>query len=310
MCVHQQENPDVLLHDDWISAVDGSSRIWEAAGVCTHVLEGHSAEVRAVSVVKAAEEEHTDVVFATGARDKTPHAEKLKIGAYRTLRGHTDTVESLAAGPTANTLCSGSWDKSIKLWQTASTKKRKRGNEEEETQSEQEGEAVSTLVGHTQCVSSVVWPEHGTIYSGSNDSSIRRWDLETRQSTLRIVSGKAIYCIDVGGESSTLIAGGGIDPVLNIWDLRQKGTLAPCFRLSSHTFTIATCKWHKSSCFQLLSASFDKKVILWDIRTTHLYLEVRKQCSLSQNSQVLCADWWNGDRVVSGGSDSTLRISS
>lgn len=50
-----------------------------------------------------------------------------------------------------------------------------------------QGGALSTLVGHTQCVSSVVWPEHETIYSASWDHSIRRWDLETGKDSLNLV---------------------------------------------------------------------------------------------------------------------------
>lgn len=53
---------------------------------------------------------------------------------------------------------------------------------------DKQGEAVSTFVGHTQCVSSVVWPEYGTIYSASWDHSIRRWDVEAGKDTLNVVS--------------------------------------------------------------------------------------------------------------------------
>nr|XP_025884615.1 ribosome biogenesis protein WDR12 homolog [Solanum lycopersicum] len=58
----KQEEPS--LHDDWVSAVDGSNskfvltgcydglgRIWKAAGSCTHLLEGHTGAVTSVCVV-------------------------------------------------------------------------------------------------------------------------------------------------------------------------------------------------------------------------------------------------------------------
>lgn len=43
------------------------------------------------------------------------------------------------------------------------------------------------LVGHTQCVSSVVWPQHETIYSASWDHSVRQWDVETGKDLSNIV---------------------------------------------------------------------------------------------------------------------------
>lgn len=50
-----------------------------------------------------------------------------------------------------------------------------------------QAEAESTFVGHTQCVSSVVWPEHDVIYSSSWDHSVRRWDVDTGKETLNLV---------------------------------------------------------------------------------------------------------------------------
>jgi len=37
--------------------------------------------------------------------------------------------------------------------------------------------------------------------------------------------GKALNCIDIGGEGSVLIAAGGSDPVIRIWDPRKPGVL-------------------------------------------------------------------------------------
>lgn len=47
---------------------------------------------------------------------------------------------------------------------------------------------MTTLVGHTQCVSSVVWPQNEAIYSASWDHSVRKWDVEAGKDLLDIVS--------------------------------------------------------------------------------------------------------------------------
>ncbi|XP_052172807.1 ribosome biogenesis protein WDR12 homolog [Diospyros lotus] len=329
----KEEEPS--LHDDWVSAVDGSNsgffvtgcydglgRVWKAAGLCTHVLEGHGGAVTSVSVIKPrGAESSSEVVVATASKDRTLRLWKFgvesldhptKVGAYKILRGHTEPVQTVAARPSGDMVCSGSWDSRINLWQThelvegsdlVTIKRRKMDNEDEESQSE--GEALSTLVGHSQCVSSVVWPQNETIYSASWDHSIRRWDVESGKDSVNMYCGKVINCLDVGGESSALIAAGGSDPILRIWDPRKPGTLAPVLQFSSHTSWISSCKWHKKSWFHLVSASYDGKVMLWDLRTAWplAVIDLHKD-------KVLCVDWWRDDSVLSGGEDSKLCISS
>ncbi|XP_058184827.1 ribosome biogenesis protein WDR12 homolog [Rhododendron vialii] len=334
--VAPRREEDPSLHDDWVSAVDGSNpgfiltgcydglgRIWKSAGLCSHVLEGHDAAVTSVSIIKPKGlEGSTDIRVATASKDKTVRLWKVdvegysdhstKVRAYKILPGHSASVQSVAAQPSGDMVCSGSWDCQINLWQTneldkggdlVSIKKRKKGNGDEETQLQ--GESVSTLVGHTQCVSSVVWPHNDTIYSASWDHSIRRWDVEMGKDSLNMFCGKVINCLDVGGESSSLIAAGGSDPILRIWDPRKPGSLAPIFQFSSHTSWISACKWHDKSWFHLVSASYDGKVMLWDLRTAWPLAVIE-----SHKDKVLCADWWRGDSVVSGGADSKLLISS
>ncbi|KAH6761850.1 Transducin/WD40 repeat-like superfamily protein [Perilla frutescens var. hirtella] len=328
----KEEEPS--LHDDWVSAVDGSSdgyiltgcydgfgRIWKAAGVCTHVLDGHSGPVTSVCNLMPKADSFADQVVATASKDRTlrlwkfggeePTGQPKNIRAFKILRGHTGAVQSIAAIPSGDMVCSGSWDCTINLWNTSASdtddsvavKKRKKGGQNEETQSE--GEASTTLVGHTQCVSSVVWPQRETIYSASWDHSIRRWDVETGKDSFNMSCSKVISCLDIGGESSALIAGGGSDPVLRIWDPRKPGSLSPIFQFSSHSSWISSCKWHDKSWFHLASASFDGKVMLWDLRTAWPLSVID-----THKDKVLCADWWKGDSVISGGADSKLCISS
>ncbi|WZZ38383.1 hypothetical protein YC2023_034642 [Brassica napus] len=297
-----------------------------------------------------------------------------RVGAYKILCGHKASVASVAAQKYGSKVCSGSWDCTINVWDTNEStselsvpgKKRKGNNQAEEPQLEikmkrqvysstvvfsqfkcliaisiltfLQGEAETTLVGHTQCVSSVVWPEHDVIYSCSWDHSVRRWDVETGKDSLNLVclltlpllshefrrtpdplklnlfySGKALNTVDVGGEGSALVAAGGSDPILRVWDPRKPGewihkntrTSAPVFQFASHSSWISACKWHTSSWFHLLSASYDGKIMLWDLRTAWPLSIIE-----THKDKVLCADWWKGDSVVSGGADSNLRISS
>lgn len=320
-------------HDDWVSAVDGSSprfiltgcydslgRIWKQAGWCTHILEGHSGAISSVRIINS--EGAGSVTVATASKDRTLRLWKFdaedstdhpaRIRAFKILRGHNASVHSIAAKTSGDMICSGSWDCTINLWRTNDTdtngdtvsiKKRKVNNKIEESQSE--GEAVSTLVGHTQCVSSVVWPQQDTIYSASWDHSVRKWDVETGKDLSDIFCGKALNCIDIGGEGLALIAAGGSDPVLRIWDPRKPGTSAPTFQFSSHSSWISACKWHNTSPLHLLSSSYDGKVMLWDLRTAWPVSIID-----THKDKVLCADWWKGDCVVSGGVDAQLRISS
>ncbi|KAF3444856.1 hypothetical protein FNV43_RR14549 [Rhamnella rubrinervis] len=327
----KEEEPS--LHDDWVSAIDGSNprfiltgcydgfgRVWKSPGVCTHLLEGHSDAVTSVSVINP--EGGESVTVASASKDQTlrlwklnieePTNSPLKVKAFKILRGHKASVQSVASQTNGDMICSGGWDCTINLWQTNeintegdlfSVKKRRVNDEAEESQLE--GQAVSTLVGHTQCVSSVNWSLCETIFSASWDHSIRRWDVETGKDLLNIFSGKVLNCLDIGGESSSLIAGGGSDPIIRIWDPRKPGTSAPVFQFSSHTSWVSACKWHDKSWFHLVSASYDGKVMLWDLRTAWPLAVID-----SHEDKVLCADWWKGDSVISGGADSKLCISS
>uniref|UniRef100_A0A1J3FEM6 Ribosome biogenesis protein WDR12 homolog n=1 Tax=Noccaea caerulescens TaxID=107243 RepID=A0A1J3FEM6_NOCCA len=327
----REEKPS--LHDDWVSAVDGSSprliltgcydglgRVWSSPGSCTHILEGHTGAISSVALVNS--EGAGSVTVATASKDRTlrlfkvdtdePTDSTTKVRAYKILRGHKAAVQSVAAQKYGSMVCSSSWDCTISLWNTdqstsegdsVSTKKRKGNNQAAESQSE--AEAESTFVGHTQCVSSVVWPETDVIYSSSWDHSVRRWDVDTGKETLNLFCGKALNSLDVGGEGSALVAAGGSDPVLRVWDPRKPGTSAPVFQFSSHASWISACKWHKSSWFHLLSASYDGKIMLWDLRTAWPLSIID-----THKDKVLSADWWKGDSVVSGGADANLRISS
>lgn len=329
-----------LPHDDWVSSIDGSNssfiltgcydkyaRVWKDGSVCTHILEGHKDAITSVHVINKRDSGDQSMLFAaTASRDRSLRLWKLsvddykkhpkKLTSFKLLKGHAQSIQSISSVPSGNMLCSGSWDSSIKIWKVdgdetesdlVSLKKRKvKGDDDQYLEESQlEGESVSTLSGHTQSVSGVVWPELQTLYSCSWDHSIRIWDVQTGQDSWSMVSERAYNCLDVGGEGSALVAAGGSDPILRVWDPRKPGTVSPIHQFSFHKSWISSCKWHKRSWYHLISASYDGTVMLWDLRTL-LPLAVIN----SHTDKVLCVDWWKDENVISGGADSKLCISS
>ena len=96
-----------------------------------------------------------------------------------TLQGHKDFISRIAWSPDGQSLASGSFDRTLKLWDT------------------DRGELRQTLEGHTLNIHSVAWSPNGRLLaSGSWDKTIKLWDVETGQlrRTLTGHSGTVFSC--------------------------------------------------------------------------------------------------------------------
>ena len=91
----------------------------------------------------------------------TPSSTEKTLQLQQTLTGHSDSVSSVAYSPNGQTLASGSWDKTIKLWNVKT------------------GNLLQTLEGHYILVYSVAYsPDGQTLASGSSDDTIKIWRLK------------------------------------------------------------------------------------------------------------------------------------
>ena len=102
---------------------------------------------------------------------------ELRVELLRTLRGHSDAVNSVSFSPDGRILASGSSDRSVKLWDVES------------------GEVIHLLRGHYNWVNSVSFSPDGTkVASGSWDKTVKLWDV-TSGECLQTLEGHSDHCL-------------------------------------------------------------------------------------------------------------------
>lgn len=155
------------------------------------------------------------------------------------LNGHTDSVMCLQIHGIF--LVTGSYDRSIKLWNLDS------------------GTLVRTFLGHTAGVRALRF-DGNKIVSGSLDRTIKIWNWQTGQCVLTISNHNgAVAGLDLAGN---LLASGSMNQTIKIWNLEDNET----FTLRGHGDGVNSVQFDATS-RTLISASDDHTLRLWDLDT-------------------------------------------
>ncbi|CAG7883648.1 unnamed protein product [Brassica rapa] len=164
---------------------------------------------------------------------------------YRVIQGHLGWVRSVAFDPSNEWFCTGSADRTIKIWDVAT------------------GVLKLTLTGHIEQVRGLaVSNRHTYMFSAGDDKQVKCWDLEQNK-VIRSYHGhlSGVYCLALHPTLDVLLTGGR-DSVCRVWDIRTKMQI---FALTGHDNTVCSV-FTRPTDPQVVTGSHDTTIKFWDLR--------------------------------------------
>ena len=204
------------------------------------------------------------------------------------FKGHTDFVWTAAFSPDGQTLASGSWDGTIRLWNPHTLR------------------YESTLIGHSSEVRSIVFSPNGqTLASGSWDRTVRLWDTSTGElkTTLSGYNVHNITSVAFSPDGQT-IAGGTASSsgnhTIHLWDTSTGDYKT---NLAGHTERVTFIAFSPDG-QTLASGSEDQTIRLWNTTTWKM------KTTLTGHTQSVESIAFSPDglTLASGSRDRTIRL--
>src|SRR5438034_504157 len=141
----------------------------------------------------------------------------VPAGVAAVLKGHTEPVYAIAFTPDGKYVVTGSFDKTLKLWETATGK---------------EVKTFGGQAGHQNLVLSLaISPDGQSLASGSSDNTAKVWDIPSSSPLRNFVNTDAVNGVALSPDGTKLAAAGkdGSVKLCNTADAKQ------LFNLTGHS---------------------------------------------------------------------------
>ncbi|CEP19939.1 hypothetical protein [Parasitella parasitica] len=157
-------------------------------------------------ITKAVQEAGGDMepfqpVYPHDSRDGKPFQLRYE------LKGHTGAVYTVEFSPNGALLASGSFDKTVRIWDTASAQKE-----------------TLCLKAHTLNLSGLAWtPDSSVLLSGAYDETCKTWDVESGKLSSSYDAEGLVQCVGWDFVDSNIFYYGTSRKVLAMVDIRSEG---------------------------------------------------------------------------------------
>ncbi|CAG9950917.1 unnamed protein product [Clonostachys rosea f. rosea IK726] len=199
----------------------------------------------------------------------------------RTLEAHTNWVSSVAFSADGQKLASGSWDETVRIWDTVT------------------GSCMQVLYGHKDEVTSVAFSaDSQRLATGSRNGSIKVWDAATGRCIQTLEGHDKAVCSVAFLAKGWQIISGSYDATVKIWD--AMGTPQT---LQNHPYAVTSIDTSVSNQW-IASGLSDGTVKVWDTIESE-YLWADKGHTKSVSSVAFSGD---GEQLASGSTDAAINI--
>ena len=185
--------------------------------------------------------------IVTGSNDDTARIWDARTGAEIVqLKGHSDSVTSVAVTPDSARVITGSYDTTARIWDARS------------------GQEIAQLKGHTGRVNAVaVTPDGNRIVTTAHDATARIWDALTGTGIAELKGHTGLITSLAATPDNTRVITASLDGTTRLWDAKTGAEIA---RLEGHTDAIYSLALTPDGT-RVITGSQDKTVRIWDART-------------------------------------------